>query len=142
MMQERERRRANVSTISGKRWVRSLPGFVPKRDIERPLANLPLKNTRQLAGVITDRTRVDSGEPDDEAVESTASPQMIGKGSQFDIGFRGRSGRRTLSWIQRLNCRTGGSICSASASLTETCCVNKDCTCLISSSLIVWPMPG
>jgi hypothetical protein len=25
MMQERERRRANVSTISGKRWVRSLP---------------------------------------------------------------------------------------------------------------------
>src|SRR5215831_15566981 len=26
MMQERERRRANVSTISGKRWVRSLPG--------------------------------------------------------------------------------------------------------------------
>jgi hypothetical protein len=26
MMQERERRRANVSTISGKRRVRSLPG--------------------------------------------------------------------------------------------------------------------
>ena len=26
MMQERERRRANVSAISGKRWVRSLPG--------------------------------------------------------------------------------------------------------------------
>jgi hypothetical protein len=76
---------------------------------------LPLKNTRQLAGAITDRTRVDSGEPDDEAVESIASPQMIGKRSQFDIGFRGRSGRRTLSWIQRLNCRTGGSICSAPA---------------------------
>jgi hypothetical protein len=26
MMQERERRRASASTISGKRWVRSLPG--------------------------------------------------------------------------------------------------------------------
>ena len=26
MMHERERRRANVSTIGGKRWVRSLPG--------------------------------------------------------------------------------------------------------------------
>jgi hypothetical protein len=80
--------------------------------------------------------------PTTKPVESTASPQMIGRRSQFDIGFRGRSGRRTLSWIQRLNCRTGGSICSAPASLTETCCVNKDCTCLISSSLIVWPMPG
>ena len=26
MIQERERKRPNVSTISGKRWVRSLPG--------------------------------------------------------------------------------------------------------------------
>ena len=39
------------------------------------LANLPLKNTRQLAGTITDRARVDRGEPDDEAVEPTASPR-------------------------------------------------------------------
>ena len=29
MMQERERKRANVSTISGKRWVRSLPAIEP-----------------------------------------------------------------------------------------------------------------
>jgi hypothetical protein len=26
LIEKRERRRANVSTISGKRWVRSLPG--------------------------------------------------------------------------------------------------------------------
>ena len=47
-----------------------------------------------------------------------------------------------LSWIQRLNCRTDGSICLAPAGVAETWCVNKECTCLISSSLIVWPMPG
>jgi len=69
------------------------------------LANLPLKNTRQLAGTITDRARVDRGEPDDEAVEPTASPRMIGKRSQFDIGFRRRGGRRTVINFRRKRSR-------------------------------------
>src|SRR5262249_6467778 len=59
------------------------------------------QDTRQLAGAITDRARVDRGEPDDEAVEPTASPRMIGKRSHFDIGFRRRGGRRTVINFRR-----------------------------------------
>src|SRR5262249_57427538 len=86
MMQERERKRANVSTISGKRRVKSLPGR-------------PYSRTRApvLAGNDAEAVMLDLVQP------QAAGRQLIGFGGEARRDEPGREGRLQHAYLIELS---------------------------------------